>query len=103
MTTEVGDSPLCSSQIRVAESFIPAHLVRHDRAQLAQSLRDQAIQPIFAVGTGITALAASLDEPELRRRLMDYVAMLDVAASAIYGAVSALAITEFGEDASNTV
>jgi hypothetical protein len=62
--------------------------------QIAQYLRDHAIQRIFAVGLGLTALAERLDEPELQRRLAGYVDDLDGAISAIYLAAAELTADE---------
>lgn len=63
------------------------------RDQTAQYLRDHAIQQIFAVALGLTALAGRLDEPDqalVKRQLTSYVNDLDRAISAIYAAVAEL-------------
>jgi hypothetical protein len=90
VTTEAGGNSPGVSQAGVVEAVTLPHLEDSDSEQLAQYLRDHAIQRIFAVGLGITALAARLDEPQVQLRLAEYVDDLDVAISAIYVAVSKL-------------
>jgi signal transduction histidine kinase len=80
------------------DTAIPSLSENRWRGQIAQYLRDNAIQRIFAVGLAMTALAARLDEPQLQRRLAGYVDDLDIAISAIYVAVSELTSSESDDD-----
>ena len=98
MKTEAGGYPLYSSPNDALDTALPSLSENRWRGQIAQYLRDNAIQQIFAVGLAMTALAARLDEPQLQRHLAGYVDDLDIAISAIYVAVSELTSSESDDD-----
>jgi signal transduction histidine kinase len=70
--------------------------------RIAQYLRDCAIQRLFAVGIGMTALAARLEDPQVKRRLADYVVDIDIAISAIYLAAAELTPEKLGQAGANS-
>jgi signal transduction histidine kinase len=76
--------------VRTEPSLPSGSLPTSAPERIAQYLRDNAIQRIFAVGLGMAALAARVEEPQLQRLLSNYAEDLDLAISAIYVAVSEL-------------
>jgi hypothetical protein len=98
--TEAGSCPPYSPQIRAVAAAVPSRWGRPRREQIAQDLRDNTIQRIFAVSLGMTALAGRLDDPQVQRRLEEYVDDLDIAISAIYAAVSELTSNESDDEIS---
>ena len=94
MRPEPSGCPPCSLRIRAVAAAVPSHGCRHQHDRIAQDLRDNAIQRIFAVSLGITALGGRVDDPAIQRRLGEFVDDLDIAVSAIYAAVSELTSNE---------
>jgi hypothetical protein len=98
--TEASGCPPCSPQIGAVAAAVPSRGWRHRHEQIAQVLRDDAIQRIFAVSLGMTALGGRLDDPQVQRRLEEYVDDLDIASSAIYAVVSELTSNESDDEIS---
>jgi hypothetical protein len=94
---DAGGQRPCSPRSAAAMTAVPPP--SHGRKQVGQYLRDNAIQQLFAVGLGMSAL----DEPQVQHRLVEYVGDLDVAISAIYVAVSELMESESDLDGNRPV
>jgi signal transduction histidine kinase len=90
MTIEVGGDPASPSSAAALAGPGLCSAGVLSRGQIAQYLRDHAIQRIFAVCLEMTALAGRVNEPPVQSRLTESVTDLDGAVAAIYAAVSEL-------------
>lgn len=61
-----------------------------DRSRIARDLHDNVIQRVFAAGIGLQAISGSVDDPDVRERIIEEVVALDVAIVEIRTAIFAL-------------
>ncbi|WP_120337024.1 GAF domain-containing protein [Cryobacterium soli] len=61
-----------------------------DRSRIARDLHDNVIQRVFAAGIGLQAISGSVDDADVRERIIEEVVALDVAIVEIRTAIFAL-------------